>query len=1077
MAPQAPVKGADSGVNAGLLGVGPGINAGATPDVGLPRARSGRNAETPRTRPAQPRNQTQNRRQLTTSQKFEMLQRILGIKEIPSFEITHRLAFEYFKDSFDLQVQNASPQQVHRVTEDFFVRTFERLKEIMQDPSNKVDLSFAALAAKNNKMPLNGEKLISSRQIGNMSFEQFLRYLRSILVEFPTSPIKKTHTHAMTFYGDQILPESAAIPPLYSQQASSDTLEFAQSSQGSYPKNGQRKYVLPSNTAEPSLTSSVSNRLMALTSFMKQAGLGAFSSLNHILPFFPEGGDGGFSVIDFHKIKHQIAGTWREVSNALKKLPLGKVWVDFVLNHIDVDHADYKRFLKGDLRAGKKFLAFDFVENEEDLRKLKTLDRAPTHATFSGSPMAFLNGHELNLKWRNGFEGKEYYFDNIFHPRPTQYLKLQGINHQGKSLKFLVWKTFSDKQVDLNHHNPEVMADINATLLLYALMGSDAIRGDAIPYALKQMVELLARQQSPVAANDNVNVHQTNALRGVALMGQFAASLGLDIQIIPEVHFPSSTISHYFQSIWSLLNARTDEEPKLSTNYRPNNNSDKPPLLSNAAMSQAQAASSGGMYNFGAPGSIWMSKVLNDVRPFLRNLAVIKDIKNVEIINFLTTHDGTSLNGLRGLVEKMSAISDALKAWSRKTGLIDENFLEKHMVGKARVGPDQEVYYEIGLAFADLYGVHPKFPLRIKIAELEDALMLLISMNGTPQFYLPQFFGVHTDFESMLKANHRREGNRPVLIGESIQKDVVDPVLMDLIGGALNFADAKQVAQVQKLLVNSSLNELLQQMHSRGLINLYSTNLNGPEFMRAVYLLHLRVLAVRKHMFDSGFVSATQRSMGIESKLIAAQSNEEIGALAMLNESGLLTFHSTNLVGTFTNQTLKLAETRLSRKTTDSDTNQQVRSNTASNLHNRFTIERPMYQRPASASEVDSTVERNTLKMEQELFGELENIIRSKVKLALGSEAENSNAYATQDTAFTSKGISTFSFETVDSPGARNILKVYWNEGKIIRFEFQTMSDSYLLINLRTLAHRSSTHYSIQESGVPLGPTVSPLGN
>ena len=153
----------------------------------------------------------------------------------------------------------------------------------------------------------------------------------------------------------------------------------------------------------------------------------------HILPFFPYSSDRGFAVTDFTRVDPSL-GDWSDIRNLAGTY---KLMFDGVLNHISAESQLFYDFLDGRPEAERFFIAYD-------------------------SPDALTPDQRRK----------------IFRPRTSDILTpfdtLEG--------KRYLWTTFSADQIDLNYREPEVLIAATEALLLYARMGAELLRLDAVTY-------------------------------------------------------------------------------------------------------------------------------------------------------------------------------------------------------------------------------------------------------------------------------------------------------------------------------------------------------------------------------------------------------------------------------------------------------------------------------------------------------------------------------------------------------------------------------------------------------------------
>lgn len=153
----------------------------------------------------------------------------------------------------------------------------------------------------------------------------------------------------------------------------------------------------------------------------------------HILPMYPYSSDDGFSVIDYRLIDEHLGG-WGDLKTLSKKFNL---MFDCVINHVSRSSDWVRGFMHDDpnyagyLIAANPALDYSRVVRPRSSRLL--------------TPMTKANGEMVYL-----------------------------------------WTTFSDDQIDINFHNPQVLLESIDILLQYAASGGQSIRLDAIGYIWKE---------------------------------------------------------------------------------------------------------------------------------------------------------------------------------------------------------------------------------------------------------------------------------------------------------------------------------------------------------------------------------------------------------------------------------------------------------------------------------------------------------------------------------------------------------------------------------------------------------------
>ena len=174
------------------------------------------------------------------------------------------------------------------------------------------------------------------------------------------------------------------------------------------------------------------NPLRTLNKFLLEYAREIISTV-HILPFFPYSSDDGFSVINYRKVNPDL-GSWEDIEIFADHFRLA---FDTVFNHISRESDWFHGFLRGE----KKYSDW-FIE-----------------------------------------PGKDFDSSRVFRPRALPlFHNYQDAN--GKTRR--IWTTFSEDQVDLNFHSPELLLELIDILLFYIEKNARVIRLDAIAFCWKE---------------------------------------------------------------------------------------------------------------------------------------------------------------------------------------------------------------------------------------------------------------------------------------------------------------------------------------------------------------------------------------------------------------------------------------------------------------------------------------------------------------------------------------------------------------------------------------------------------------
>ena len=184
-------------------------------------------------------------------------------------------------------------------------------------------------------------------------------------------------------------------------------------------------------TYADSISSNNASPLASLKTFYTQH-LSPVIDTIHILPFFPSGGDDGFSVIDYKTVE-PAHGSWSDV-NALASS--ARVMADLVINHGSAQSSWFKNFLAGQSPEKDYYMSVD--------------DR----------------------------------FDTSQVVRPRAHPLLRSVETADGTKQ--IWCTFSEDQVDFDFANPELLLEFIDIILLYLQQGVKLLRLDAVGFLYKK---------------------------------------------------------------------------------------------------------------------------------------------------------------------------------------------------------------------------------------------------------------------------------------------------------------------------------------------------------------------------------------------------------------------------------------------------------------------------------------------------------------------------------------------------------------------------------------------------------------
>jgi sucrose phosphorylase len=286
--------------------------------------------------------------------------------------------------------------------------------------------------------------------------------------------------------------------------------------------------------------------LQTLKQFLAAKVKDAISAV-HLLPFFPYSSDDGFSVIDYHLVDPEL-GTWEDIDSLSEDYDL---MFDAVINHISVQSEWFQAFLAGKAKYTDYFIT---VEDEADIR-------------------------------------------NVFRPRALPLLTA----FKTKTGIIRVWTTFSEDQVDLNYHNPQVTVDILKILLSFVEHGAKFIRLDAIAYIWKEP--------------GSSCIHLKKAHQIVQLFRSVFDCVAPFVKIITETNVPHEENISYFGD--------GDNEAQLVYNFS------LPPLVLHAFHTESAETLTRWAKNLKTPSA------------------------ETHFFNFLASHDGIGVTPAKGLISTL----------------------------------------------------------------------------------------------------------------------------------------------------------------------------------------------------------------------------------------------------------------------------------------------------------------------------------------------------------------------------------------------------------------------------------------
>ncbi len=380
----------------------------------------------------------------------------------------------------------------------------------------------------------------------------------------------------------------------------------------------------------------------------------------HILPFFPYSSDDGFSVIDYRQVNPDL-GSWQDIKSLGERF---KLMFDAVINHISAGSDWFTGFLHDEPPYSDYFIVIDGDPDLSGVVRPRALPLLSTFTTPSGEKR--------------------------------------------------VWTTFSDDQIDLKYHNPQVLLEILDTLLFYVLHGADLIRLDAIAYLWKEI--------------GTACIHLPQTHRLVQLMRAAFDEVAPHVQIITETNVPHDENISYFGD---------------GTNE------------------------AGLVYNFALPPLVLHSLHTGDATALSRwasGLSLPSD--QVTYFNFLASHDGIGVTPAKGLIppEDIQALVDQALAHGGRVSY--------------RSNPDgSQSPYELNINYFDALSDPSSGEAQlIQVERFIAAYAIILSLVGVPGIYFHSLTGSRGWEEGVLQTGRNRTINRQKLELDMLRRELADPV-------------------------------------------------------------------------------------------------------------------------------------------------------------------------------------------------------------------------------------------------------------------------------------------------------------
>ncbi len=364
----------------------------------------------------------------------------------------------------------------------------------------------------------------------------------------------------------------------------------------------------------------------------------------HFLPFYPSSSDSGFAVKDHYQVDKKL-GDWSDIYKLSKST---NIMADIVINHASSKGLWFKNFLRKKSPGKNYFLAVN----------------------------------------------KNFDISKVIRPRENRLLKRISIFEKNN----LLWRTFSDDQIDLNFRNPKVLLRFIKILINLANNGVTIFRLDAIAYLWKK------------SGSKCVNLKETHEI--IRLLRIICNSLKSKPIIITETNLPENENLSYF--------GVKNNESHWVYNFS------LPPLL---------------IHSFLFEDSTYLNK-------WSKNLPMTKIGNNY--LNFIASHDGIGMRPAEGYLNK----DNLLKLFKRlkKNGA---------RLSYRKVQGSSKKVYEANITLFNAFQ-KTDFDKKGKyfLERYISAHAIMIAFEGIPAIYFNSIFGTSNDEYKYIISGNKRDLNR-----------------------------------------------------------------------------------------------------------------------------------------------------------------------------------------------------------------------------------------------------------------------------------------------------------------------------
>ncbi len=274
-----------------------------------------------------------------------------------------------------------------------------------------------------------------------------------------------------------------------------------------------------------------------------------------------------------------------------------------------------------------------------------------------------------------------------------------------------VWTTFSKDQIDLNYKNHKVLTRVLDMMLMYVRRGADIIRLDAVTY-------LWAEPGTRCASLDET--HEV-----IKLFHDVLDVAAPEVSLITETNVPHKENISYF--------GNGGDEAQMVYNFA------LPPLV---------------LYTFYSGDSTALSKWA----------AELTYLPNTSYFNFLDSHDGIGLMGVKGILED-EKIDFIIKRAQKHGGYIS------YKTGQN----GEEIPYEINIAWFSALNHDHNEDLSFQVRRFVTSRIISLILKGVPGIYLHSLIGTRNDIEAVLATQSNRDINRAIIDSTAISEALMDP--------------------------------------------------------------------------------------------------------------------------------------------------------------------------------------------------------------------------------------------------------------------------------------------------------------